>query len=99
MKTHHTLLKQAVTTALTILGLGAPVSASAIELGDISVNSYLGQSLRATIKIPSLNGLKDVDCIRLGADAGSINAISQADLKLSHVQNDHYQRCNFRAYH
>ena len=88
MKKHNILLRQALTTALIITGLGTQIEAYAIALGEINVKSYLGQPLRATIKVQRLAGLKYVDCFRLGEDVGNINAINQADLKLGKVQND-----------
>ena len=88
MKTQNILLKQAVTLVLAIIGLSAQLEAFAIGLSDINVKSHLGQPLRATIKVQGLAGLKDLDCFRLGTDAGNINAINQADLKLGKVQND-----------
>ena len=93
MKTHNISLKQAVTSALAILSLSIQINGFAIGLGDINVKSYLGQPLRATVKIQGLSNLKDLDCFRLGngaegGDAGSVNAIDQANLKLGKVQND-----------
>ena len=88
MKTQNILLKQAVTSVLAIIGLSAQLEAFAIGLSDINVKSHLGQPLRATIKVQGLAGLKDLDCFRLGTDAGNINAINQADLKLGKLQND-----------
>ena len=88
MKTQNFLLRQAVATVFLITGLSVQIDVYAIGLSDIDVKSYLGQPLRATIKVQGLAGLKDTDCFRLGEDAGNINAINQANLKLGKIQND-----------
>ena len=81
-------LHNAVLAALTVLGLSTQITAFAVGLGDINIKSYLGQPLLATVEVQGLSDVKDLDCFRLGTDAGNVNAINQANLKLGKLQKD-----------
>ncbi len=85
-------LKRAVAIALGVFALGAQQQALALGLGDISVQSHLGQALRAKVKIHGVSDLKLVDgdgnaCFKLGAnDDGSL--LTGVNFKLGAVSND-----------
>ncbi len=87
MQTNYTL-KQAVITALTILAFGAETNALALGLGNIDVKSYLGQPLRATIKIQGASDLKGDTCFKVINDSDTENQLSSANFKLSKAVDD-----------
>ena len=81
-------LRQAVITALTILAMGAQNQALALGLGNIEVNSQLGQPLRASIKIHGASELKDSTCFKVINDSSAENQLNSANFKLSNVVDD-----------
>jgi hypothetical protein len=87
MHTNYTL-KQAVKTAIIVLAMSAQANVYALGLGNIEVNSHLGQPLRASVKVQGASELKNVDCIRVINDASAENQISTANFKLSKVVDD-----------
>jgi hypothetical protein len=87
MQSNYTL-RQAVITALTILAMGAQNQALALGLGNIEVNSHLGQPLRASIKIHGASELKDSTCFKVINDSSAENQLNSANFKLSNVVDD-----------
>lgn len=85
---HNYTLKQAVITALTILAIGAQNNAFALGLGNIDVQSHLGQPLRANIQVQGASALKDAACFRAMNDSAAENQLSKARFKLSKVVDD-----------
>lgn len=81
-------LKQAVKTAIAILTMSAQTNALALGLGNIEVNSYLGQPLRASIKVQGASELKNVDCFSVVNDNSAENQLLSANFKLSKVVDD-----------
>lgn len=59
-------LKQAVSTAIGLMAVGFHQSVLAIGLGDVNVQSYLGEPLKAQITVLGANELKSPSCLRLG---------------------------------
>ena len=82
------ILKQAILTALTLLSISMQSQVFAVGLGDIEVKSHIGQPLLAKIKVQGIEGLKDQACFRLGDDAGQINQVNRAQLKLGNIKGD-----------
>lgn len=87
MNTNYTI-KQAVTSALTILALGAQTQAFALGLGNIDVKSHLGEPLRASIKVQGATEIKDASCFRVLNDYSGENQLAHANFKLSNIDND-----------
>lgn len=87
MNTNYTI-KQAVTSALTILALSAQTQAFALGLGNIDVKSHLGEPLRASIKVQGVSEIKDASCFRVLNDYSAENQLAHANFKLSNVDND-----------
>jgi hypothetical protein len=87
MQSNYTL-RQAVITALTILAMGAQNQALALGLGNIDVNSHLGQPLRASIKVQGASELKDSTCFKVINDSSAENQLNSANFKLSNVVDD-----------
>ena len=81
-------LKLAVLSALSAYAFTASGSAFALGLGNVEVKSYLGQPLRATIKLQGAGELKGDGCFKLISDANLENALSSANFKLSKIVND-----------
>ncbi len=81
-------LKQAVKTAIAILAISAQTNVLALGLGNVEVNSYLGQPLRASIKVNGASELKHVDCFRAINDNGTENQLNSANFKLSKIVDD-----------
>ena len=87
MQTNYTL-KQAVKTAVAILAMSAQTNVLALGLGNVEINSQLGQPLRANIKVQGASELKNVDCFRIINDGSAENQLSNANFKLSKVVDD-----------
>ena len=87
MHTNYTL-KHAVKTAVAILAISAQTNVLALGLGNVEVNSQLGQALRANIKVQGAGELKSVDCFRVINDGAVENQINSANFKLSKVVDD-----------
>lgn len=81
-------LKLAVKTAIAILAISAQTNALALGLGNVEVNSYLGQPLRASIKVQGASELKSVDCFRAINDNSAENQLNSANFKLSKTVDD-----------
>ncbi len=87
MQTNYTL-KQAVKTAIALLAMSAQTNVLALGLGNIEVNSHLGQPLRASVKVQGASELKNVDCFRVINDGSAENQLSNANFRLSKVVDD-----------
>jgi hypothetical protein len=87
MQVNYTL-KQAVKTAIALLAISAQTNALALGLGNIEVNSHLGQPLRASIKVQGASDIKNVDCFSVINDSAAENQLSSANFKLSKVVDD-----------
>jgi hypothetical protein len=81
-------LKLAVKTAIAILAISAQTNALALGLGNLEVNSYLGQPLRASIKVQGASELKNIDCFRAINDNSTENQLNSANFKLSKTVDD-----------
>jgi hypothetical protein len=81
-------LKVAVKTAIAILAISTQTNALALGLGNVEVNSYLGQPLRASIKVQGASELKNVDCFRAINDNSAENQLNSANFKLSKTVDD-----------
>jgi hypothetical protein len=81
-------LKQAVRTAIAILTISSQTNALALGLGNVEVNSHLGQPLRASIQVQGASELKNVDCIRVVNDNSTENQLNSANFKLSKIVDD-----------
>jgi Tfp pilus assembly protein FimV len=68
--------------------MSAQTNALALGLGNVEVNSHLGQPLRASIQVQGASELKNVDCFRVVSDNNAENQVSSANLKLSKVVDD-----------
>jgi len=90
---HNNLkLKRAVAFALGMFALSFQQQALALGLGDINVQSHLGQAFRAKVKILSASDLKLNDangtpCFKLDT-SDDANALSNLNFKLSEINND-----------
>lgn len=87
MQSNYTL-KQAVITASAMLAIGAQNSAFALGLGNIDVQSHLGQPLRASIQVQGANAIKNAACFRVVNDSSAENRLSKAQFKLSKSVDD-----------
>ena len=87
MQTNYTLI-QAVKTAIALLAMTAQTNVLALGLGNIEVNSHLGQPLHAKIKVQGASELKDIDCLRVINDGAAENQLSNANFKLSKTVED-----------
>ena len=87
MQTNYTL-KQAVKTAVAILAISAQTNVFALGLGNVEINSRLGQPLLATIKVQGAGALKSADCFRVINDGAADNQLNSANFKLSKVVDD-----------
>ncbi len=87
MQANYTL-KQAVKTAIALLAMSAQTNVFALGLGNVEVNSHLGQPLRASIKVQGASELKNVDCFRVMNDGSADNQINSANFKLSKAVDD-----------
>jgi Tfp pilus assembly protein FimV len=93
MNMHNNLkLKRAVAVALGMFALSFQQQALALGLGDINVQSHLGQAFRAKVKILSASDLKLNDangtpCFKLDT-SDDANALSNLNFKLSEINND-----------
>jgi len=68
-------LKHAVSLALTALAASFSQHTLALGLSDISINSYLGEPLKANIKVLSAQELTEgANCIKLGPNSDLSNA-------------------------
>jgi hypothetical protein len=81
-------LKLAVKTAIAVLAISAQTNALALGLGNVEVNSYLGQPLRASIKVQGASELKSVDCFHVVNDNSAENQLNSANFKLSKIVDD-----------
>ena len=81
-------LKQSVKTAIAILTMSAQTNALALGLGNINVNSHLGQPLRASIKVQGASELKNIDCFSAVNDNGAVNQLESVNFKLSKSVDD-----------
>jgi hypothetical protein len=81
-------LKLAVKTAITVLAISAQTNALALGLGNVEVNSYLGQPLRASIKVQGASELKSVHCFHVVNDNSAENQLNSANFKLSKIVDD-----------
>ncbi|HSR01740.1 MAG TPA: hypothetical protein VLM20_03025, partial [Methylophilaceae bacterium] len=70
---HNLTIKHAITTALSIMAFSVHTTSFALGLSDITVQSNLGDPLKAHVNILGANDLKDASCIRLGADSNLSN--------------------------
>lgn len=75
---HNYKLKLAVTAALSLMTFGAQNTAFALGLGDIKVNSALGQPLKASIRVLGANDIKDTACLKLGSGRGNLTKVNFA---------------------
>ena len=87
MQANYTL-KQAVKTAVAVLAISAQTNVFALGLGNVEVNSHLGQALRANIKVQGASEIKSVDCFRVINDGSAENQLSNANFKLSKAVDD-----------
>jgi hypothetical protein len=87
MQVNYTL-KQAVKIALALLAISAQTNALALGLGNVEVNSHLGQPLRASIKVQGASDIKNVDCFSVINDGSAENQLISANFKLSKVVDD-----------
>ncbi len=74
-------LKHAVTAALSLIAIGFQSSSFALGLGDIQVQSHLGQPLKAKLNVLGAHDLKDPSCLRLGSNSD----ISHVNFKLGSI--------------
>lgn len=86
-------IKRAVAIALGLFTLGLQQQALALGLGDINVQSHLGQPLRAKIKVHGASDLKSDDlnnqaCFKLVNSDESLNALPKMNFKLGAVSGD-----------
>ncbi len=70
---HNLTIKHAVTTALSIMAFSIHANSFALGLSDITVQSNLGEPLKAHVNILGANDLKDASCIRVGANSNLRN--------------------------
>ena len=75
-------LKRAVSTAISLMAVGFHQSVLAIGLGDVNVQSYLGEPLKAQITVLGANELKSPSCLRLGDQSD----LKNLNLKLGSAQ-------------
>jgi hypothetical protein len=86
---HNLKIKHAVTTALSIMAFSVNSSSFALGLSDITVQSNLGEPLKAHVNILGADDLKDTSCLRLGPNSNlsnvdfSVNPTSGNIAKLS----------------
>lgn len=71
-----------LSTACLLLGLCHLGSATALGLGDLSMRSYLGQPLHATVAVLGATPELTADCFHVSSGNGSIAAPLQARLSL-----------------
>ena len=70
MDSNHKLRKIMI-ALIAAIGATYTLHAKAIGLGDIQVNSHLGEPLSATIPVMGILKTSDVDCFRVNSDASS----------------------------
>ena len=87
MQANYTL-KQAVKTAVAVLAISAQTNVFALGLGNVEVNSHLGQALRANIKVQGASEIKSLDCFRVINDGSAENQLNSANFKLSKAVDD-----------
>jgi hypothetical protein len=87
MQTNYTL-KQAVKTAIALLAISAQTNVFALGLGNIEVNSHLGEPLNASIKVQGASALKNLDNLQVISDSSVENQLSNANFKLSKIVDD-----------
>lgn len=86
---HNLKIKHAVTTALSIMAFSVHSSSFALGLSDITVQSNLGEPLKAHLNILGADDLKDTSCLRLGPNSNvsnvdfAVNPASGSIAKLS----------------
>lgn len=86
---HNLKIKHAVTTALSIMAFSVHSSSFALGLSDITVQSNLGEPLKAHLNILGADDLKETSCLRLGPNSNvsnvdfAINPASGSIAKLS----------------
>jgi hypothetical protein len=93
MNMHNNLkLKRAVAVALGIFALGFQEHVLALGLGDINVQSHLGQAFRAKVNILSASDLKlnesnSTPCFKLDS-SDDASVLSNLNFKLGEIIND-----------
>jgi hypothetical protein len=70
MDSNHKLRKLMI-ALIAAIGASYTMHAKAIGLGDIQVNSHLGEPLSATIPVIGILKASDIDCFRVNNDASS----------------------------
>jgi hypothetical protein len=86
---HNLKIKHAVSTALSIMAFSVHTSSFALGLSDITVQSNLGEPLKAHLNILGADDLKDTSCLRLGPNSNvsnvdfAVNPASGSIAKLS----------------
>lgn len=70
---HNLKIRHAVTTALSIMAFSVHTSSFALGLSDITVQSNLGEPLKAHLNILGADDLKDTSCLRLGPNSNISN--------------------------
>lgn len=78
-------LKKAIIIAIAVMGTAYSMHSKAIGLGDIAVNSYLGQPLAANIKVSGLDKKMTGSCFTVNSD--DLNAIREVSFQLNHLGN------------
>lgn len=81
-------LKLAVKTAIAILTMSAQTNVLALGLGNVVVNSHLGQPLHASIHVQGAGELKNVDCFHVVNDNSAENQLNSVNFKLSKAVDD-----------
>ncbi len=74
-------LKHAVTAALSVIAIGFQTSSFAIGLGDIQVQSHLGEPLKAKVNVLGATDLKSPSCLSLGSNSD----LSRVNLNLGRI--------------
>lgn len=78
-------LKKAIIIAIAVMGTAYSMHSKAIGLGDIAVNSYLGQPLAANIKVSGLDKKMTGSCFTVNSD--DLNAVREVSFQLNHLGN------------
>lgn len=76
-------LKHAVTAAIGLIAIGFQSSSFAIGLGDIQVQSHLGEPFKANINVLGAGELKSPSCLTLGGNSD----INHVNFRLGKVVN------------
>ena len=79
------IFQYAVSATLVVLGIGVSGHAAAIGLGDMEVQSHLGQPLRAKVKVHGINSLEDGSCFKLTNTDNGSDTLKSANFKLTNL--------------